>query len=382
MGQPKRCLSEDRLIVAVVFGILPHYRIPVSELMDLSSDIEYTFFSSNEDDFGIKHGDTSRLRSFVQARYYRLGNFIFQPAGIQLAFSKRFDAIVYLGDPHYLSTWIGVPIARLLGRRVLFWTHGWRRSKARPLGRQFRNIFYRMANSLLVYSERGRRLGIGFGYPADRIDVVYNSLDADRAAAVFAAIEAEPARDRPQALFTEQDRPLLICTARLTEACRFDLLVDAAARLAEAGAPVNVLLVGDGPERERLRTRAKAQGVETHFFGACYDEEVLGRMLYHADLTVSPGKVGLTALHSLTYGTPVITHDNLDEQMPEVEVVTEGRTGALFRQDDVQDLTDTIASWLAAGHDRAAIRQSCRDVIRMKWNPATQAEIIRQALLR
>jgi glycosyltransferase involved in cell wall biosynthesis len=374
--------SEAPMRVAVLYGIWPHYRLPVGEAMDRSTGVEYTFFSSNRRDFGIEHADTSRLRRFVTAPYGRVGKVLFQPAGIRLALSDRFDAIVYLGDPNYLSTWIGAPIARLRGKRVLFWTHGWRRSESSTLKRSVRHAFYRIAHSLLVYAERGRRIGIAQGFPADRIDVVYNSLDVDRAASVLSEIEASPGESRPQMLFADPDRPLLICTARLTHACRFDLLLEAAARLHAAGSPVNVLLVGDGPARERLAALADSLGVTAHFFGACYDEDVLGRLLYHADLTVSPGKVGLTALHSMMYGTPVITHGNLDQQMPEVEVVAVGRTGSLFRQDDAGHLAETIAAWLNGGQDRATVRETCRAVVRTKWNPETQAEIIRQALLR
>ena len=52
------------------------------------------------------------------------------------------------------------------------------------------------------------------------------------------------------------------------------------------------------------------------------------------DITVSPDKVGLTAIHSMAYGRPVITHDNMDRQGPEVEAVIPGRTdqGIVARQ--------------------------------------------------
>ena len=42
---------------------------------------------------------------------------------------------------------------------------------------------------------------------------------------------------------------------------------------------------------------------------------------------VSPGNVGLTAIHSLSYGTPVLTHNNFNNQMPEVESIQPGFNG-------------------------------------------------------
>ena len=105
-------------------------------------------------------------------------------------------------------------------------------------------------------------------------------------------------------------------------------------------------------------------------------------MIYDADLTVSPGKIGLTAMHSLMYGTPVVTHGDLDAQMPEVEAIEEGRTGAFFRRGDARDLAATIAGWLDAGLPRAQVRQAARAAIKAKWTPQGQARIIEEALLQ
>jgi glycosyltransferase involved in cell wall biosynthesis len=131
-----------------------------------------------------------------------------------------------------------------------------------------------------------------------------------------------------------------------------------------------------------LERLAAERGVALHLFGACHDEESLGQMIYHADCTVSPGKVGLTAMHSLMYGTPVVTHGDFDAQMPEVEAIEPGRTGAFFRRGDAQDLAAAIARWLDAPVPRAHVRAAARAAIRAKWTPQGQARIIEQAVLQ
>jgi glycosyltransferase involved in cell wall biosynthesis len=42
------------------------------------------------------------------------------------------------------------------------------------------------------------------------------------------------------------------------------------------------------------------------FYGESYNERELAPLIALADVCVSPGNVGLTAIHALTYGTPVI----------------------------------------------------------------------------
>src|SRR5436309_723071 len=80
--------------------------------------------------------------------------------------------------------------------------------------------------------------------------------------------------------------PILICTARLTKACRFDMLLNAQRLLLAQGHPVNVVLVGDGPERAALQDAAKDLGRAVRFYGECYDEPTLARLIMAADITV------------------------------------------------------------------------------------------------
>lgn len=103
-------------------------------------------------------------------------------------------------------------------------------------------------------------------------------------------------------------------------------------------------------------------------------------MLMTADLCVSPGEVGLTAMHALAYGTPVVTHDDFDHQKPEAECIVPGQTGAFFRRADPAHLANTLFEWLSRGQDREVIRTACYDKISILYNPNTQAKLINKAV--
>lgn len=380
-GHGEGSADAARMRVAVVYHAWPHYREPVMRAMDCSRSIAYDFYGSGEALEGVLHADPRAVSRFVPAPFRRWRNLVWQPGAVRAATTGRYQALILFADPNFASTWMAAAIARLRGRPVLFWGHGWLRSEGKAK-RIVRGAYFALSHRLLVYAERGLRLGVEAGFAAERITVVYNSLDVARADALIAAIEnGDLAPERPQAFFADPARPLLICTARLTAKCRFDLLLQAAAALAAQGRPVNVLLVGDGPERACLEAMDKALGVEAHFLGACHDEAVVGPMIYHADLTISPGKIGLTAMHSLMYGTPAITHGDFDAQMPEVEAIEAGVTGAFFRRDDADDLAATIADWLDRAPPRDQVRTAARAAIHAKWTPQVQARIIEQAVL-
>lgn len=106
-------------------------------------------------------------------------------------------------------------------------------------------------------------------------------------------------------------------------------------------------------------------------------------MFYNADVCVSPGNVGLTAIHSLTYGCPVITHNNFPFQGPEFESIIQGKTGDFFQENDVNSLADTIQKWLSQNlHSREAIRQFAYQTIDTKWNLYYQMNILKQVFLK
>ncbi|MEL7691457.1 glycosyltransferase [Citromicrobium bathyomarinum] len=348
--------------------------------LDALEGLDIVFFGDTAPYQGIKPAPLSAVRRFRPAPFKMIGSFIWQPEAVRQALSPKYDAMIFLGDQHQIGMWLGMIAARSTGKGVLLWSHGWIKRESAP--RAFlRWLFHRLAHRVLVYSERGREGGIAQGFPADRIVTVFNSLDVAAADGIVARIENRAlASVNPHTFFAAPEHPLLICVGRLTEKVRLDLLLDAAAQLGEDGRPVNVLLVGDGPVREELERQAQQQELNVHFYGECYDEEITGQLIYHSDIMVAPGKIGLTAMHSLMYGTPAITHSNLDRQMPEVEAIEPGRTGALFTFGDAEDLARTIAEWLDTPRTREDVRKMARAAIHDKWHPQTQAQIIANAI--
>ncbi len=271
-------------------------------------------------------------------------------------------------------------IARVLGKRVLMWTHGWLREET-GLKKVFRDSFYRLANGLLLYNRRARAFGKAHGFRPERLHVVYNSLDTAAQTRVRESITDEQVRETREEYFPGRTQhPVLSIVARLMPAKKIDLLIEAAAILEQRGTPVNVLVVGNGTEKDALAELAKNKDVHAHFTGALYDESELGRMFLATDLTVMPGPIGLLVMHSLVYGTPMITNSNIDRQMPEFEAITEGVTGGFFEDDDAGSLADAIGRWLTNAGDPDQIRAASRAVIENFYNPLTQSALIDRAV--
>lgn len=99
-------------------------------------------------------------------------------------------------------------------------------------------------------------------------------------------------------------------------------------------------------------------------------------------LGVAPGNVGLTAMHTMVFGTPVISHNDFKWQMPEFEAIKPGKTGDFFERNSVQSLACTISKWFTEKKDkRDKVRQACYEEIDTNWNQYYQMEIIKKNLI-
>lgn len=364
--------------VAVVCHYFPHYRTATLLELAASDAAEFLFLGDTTDPqrAGIKGSAIEQHPRFRRLRAWRLpfGLFV-QPGLILWALGRRVDTLVIGAVPHCLSYWIAPPLARLAGKRVVFWTHGWIQDE-RGLRNWLRKRFYRLANALLLYGHFGKALAMQRGFRPEQLHVVYNALDyeAQRAARESATpAELQATRRR---LFGESTAPVLVSCGRLVAYRELGSVLEALALLRSRGRDFNLLLIGDGPERASLEDQARRLGVPVVFYGACYDERELSRLIMCADLTVSPGNVGLTAMQSLAYGTPVLTHDNPWEQAPESESLEPGVTGQLFQWRDVDDMADQIAAWFDREVDREEIRRRCVATIERFYNPAFQRQVI------
>ena len=113
----------------------------------------------------------------------------------------------------------------------------------------------------------------------------------------------------------------------------------------------------------------------------CYDENINAELVYNADLCVSPGNIGLTAIHVLMFGCPAISNDDFSHQMPEFEAIQEGKTGTFFEMDNINDLSAKIDAWfMTNGNKRDEIRLNCFKEIDEQWNPYFQIEVLKKQL--
>ena len=368
--------------VYFITNIFPHYRKALWREILSNTNFCATFYFSKNNPLSIKEGrlENNSLKARIKnvKGYWLFKKYlIWQSNIIEVCLTKQFDSIVFLGEMNILSNWIGAIICRIRRKKVVFWSHGFYGHES-SLKSFFRKCFYKIANKHIVYENRGKSLMIKCGFKAQNIEVIYNSLDYENQKLLFEKLNKT--KHNSSIFFRNNTLPVFIYIGRLIESKKVDQLIKAVKNINADKQICNLLIVGSGPDQEKLRGLAKNEIISktTHFYGPCYDENIISNLIFNSICTVSPGNIGLTVINSFTYGTPAITHNNFGNQMPEAEVIKEGITGFFFKENDIlsleQALTDIINS-------KIDFKAECRRVIDSYYNPTYQVKILESVLL-
>ena len=345
------------------------------------------FFYSKQHLSGIKgvaidtHFKKKDLSRFHFLRNYSLKGIVFWQSKVifKCLFSK-FDTAIFLGEMTILSTWIAASICRLRKKQVVFWGHGLYGNES-LLKKRVRVAFYKLAHRHLLYENRAKKLMEKSGFHSKNLFVIYNSLNYEKQRELFNDLENKKVKNAVTPFFKNKELPTLIFTGRLTKQKRIDLLIKAIGKEFFKAPQYNLLIVGEGSERQHLEELAtqKMESGTFHFTGASYDETQLAKFLYCSDLCVSPGNIGLTAIHALSYGTPVCTHSNFTHQMPEAEAIIEGENGFLFEEDSIESIMNGISKWFEKCHQKNP-KEAIRKVVDQFYNPNYQYEVFKNVI--
>jgi glycosyltransferase involved in cell wall biosynthesis len=365
--------------IVIIYHYIAHYRLPVFKELKNSKKLDIDIVAGTKTDTNIKVVTPDKLDfKLLNNRWLLNKKLLWQSSVLSLLFNP-YKHYIFLGNPYFISTWISLIICKIIGKKASIWTHGVTFDLS-VMKRFFFKILWGLSAKIFVYGHYAKNKMIEYGVDAQKIIVIYNSLDYSRQVTLRNNfIKSNVFSDH-----FENNNPTLIFTGRLTIIKKLNQILEAMKILKDDGINCNLIFVGNGAERDSLKNLTSKLSLKENvwFYGACYDEELLGNFFMNSKVCIAPGNVGLTAMHSLVFGTPVITHSNFEAQMPEFEAVEDGVTGSFFEKDNIHDLTKKIKFWLTM-KDEIFLekRKMCTKIIDEKYNPKVQREIFEETLL-
>ncbi|MGD1041785.1 MAG: glycosyltransferase [Sedimentisphaerales bacterium] len=372
---------------------IPHYRVPIFRRLSQNTNFNFEVCAGDNTNIGggAKIASASEIGKIEGVNWRRLESrrikgplfkdFEWQPEAVKIALKEDIDVVISFG---YQS------LSNLLVRIICFfrripvieWTQGVKRSEC-GLRWLVRKFYYKWATAFLLYGEFARDFFVSRGFKKEQIFVVHNSLDHDRQVAVRERIGPDQIEQcRRDFGIISPDHRLIFNSSRLEKGKQLHLLIEAVALLKQRGCYVQCILIGDGREEDSLKRLAQECGVadQVVFYGACYDEGKLGLIITSSDLCVVPGEVGLVAMHSLVYGTPLLTCENTRGMHgPEIETIKEGQTGGYFKDGDFASLAEKMEAMLYSIPCKKRMSDACKQIIDTQYTPEYQERIIMEA---
>lgn len=221
-------------------------------------------------------------------------------------------------------------------------------------------------DQIIAVSEPLRDRLIAEGCPAGKTGVIPMGVDLS---ATF--IPGEQARSRSEILFV----------GRLVRSKGVDVLLRAMPGILEQHPEATLTLVGDGPEKVSLHSTAHSLGIDerVHFAGAL-PHSALPFYYRRAAILAMPSReegFGLVLVEALGCGCPVAASD-----LPALRaIVTDGKTGRLFRRDEVEDLTRVVCDIIGDPNFARSMAEQGRLHVRQRYDWSQAAQSYRDTLL-
>ncbi len=332
--------------IAYVARFVPEYRRPILEKLNEQLDGRLIVCAGTSRDTSFK--DLSRgpapgyRRIDLKNRW--IGN---QRALIQNScpiFGCNPIVILAEESPRTVSLpWL-LATARLKQIGTLLWGHFSSNRRAfseRNLLDRYRIALAKRVDGCVCYTDEIADL-IRPHVPAERRFIARNTLDTDELFQIHKTLEAEGKEHVRARLGIPMQGKTMVFIGRLVADKKPEVLLNLHKKLCTKE-KTTLIIIGDGPERNRLIAQAQDEDLGNVFFpGTLTKLEDSAPWMYAADVMVCPGYVGLNVNHAFCLGLPVVTCSSPDPQIryhsPEIAYLKTGVNGVLAPYGDLDSL--------------------------------------------
>ena len=228
-----------------------------------------------------------------------------------------------------------------------------------------RRYIYKKADATVNYASCAYDVLPSYGVKREDIFVRYNTSDTD-------------------ALFEQREKvistlpmlkvcPRILHIGRLVKWKKVDLLVEAFQKISEKYPDTELVIIGDGPERQTLEQQVLQLGLEdrTVFTGAIYDPLTLGQYMHESSVYVLAGMGGLSINDAMCFSLPVICSvcDGTEK-----DLITDGVNGYIFQEGNVDSLAYKIDLVLSDRAKAKVMGEASYRVIKEKINLETVSQ--------
>jgi len=253
---------------------------------------------------------------------------------LKLLRETRFDTVLMPIEKKHLPLILFVFILKFPFRfKLVSYNHPTTRTGSwnPAFGRMMTKFLFHLYDRIVFYTMESRDLAVDSGLlPAAKAFYANNTLDTTE---IWANYHFEVNRSDPK---------VLLFIGRLISNKRLDLLLRYYEELKRILPGLRLIVIGDGPEAERIKAAAGKDGDLT-WLGAVVDEVRIASVMRQVHAVFVPGWSGLSIVHAFCYGKPYITLKGTHP--PEIGYLKDGQNGLLLDGDikmDIRRIADLL----------------------------------------
>lgn len=362
---------RHRGVVLIQQRTLPHYRVPFFDHLATLLEEELHVFAGNPAGMqSVKTNYDLHKAHFQPAinRSYGSGKLVVYSQSGLVPLLRRLepDVLIVEANPRVISTASGIRWMRKRHQPVIGWGLGvlpWVDfAPLLPLRRGVLGRFYRQFDALLCYSTKGARDYESLGVASERIFIAPNAVSSRRADEVWSLALMNPH------IVTEwrnelglSNRPVILYVGRLIPSKRASDLIEACSTFRDA---CELVIIGEGPDSERLRNIARDKFPNTRFLGYL-DGEALAKAIAVSDLFVMPGTGGLALQEIMAYGKPAVVASGDGTQL---DLIRDGVNGFHISAGDVVSLSTILNRMISEPILLKSMGNESRSIIEKEHN--------------
>lgn len=315
--------------VVIVYRFLPQYRVPFYEglrtrLREDGIDLELIYGDGDADDRAKRDLVSIDWGVAVPNRIVRLGSagLYWQPV---LDRVRSADLIIVEQASRLLLNYLLLFGQRLGGPRVALWGHGrnFQADGRHRVAEWVKAFASKHAHWWFAYNQRSADVVAALGFPRSRISIVENAIDTTSLRTHVASISASERAAMLRRWQLDGSRLGAYVGGLYKEKC-IPFLLDAARLLRDHMPGFELLIAGDGPQRDLVREAADRHAW-VKVVGPTFGRDKAA-LLAAAQVMLLPGAVGLAVLDAFAAGLPLAT-TNVPFHGPEIAYLTEQVTG-------------------------------------------------------
>lgn len=337
--------------------VIPKYRVPLFNALTKNEAFDLEVHASKSISGMPSSADESLYEfNFIQHECeLKINGSIYKQKAMKLSSDyKEGDVLVYNSNPRFISNRALVNQAKKRGMRLIAWNHANSSTSSGIKSWLRKKITASKADDLLLYTSDEVTPMLEEGWERENLYYLNNTINEKEIFECLTSFSNEEsvksAKKSARILAFKkehslEDKKVFLFCGRLTEKSELNLLIEALGKCtAKERDDLLFIIIGDGQQLGAYKQQAEDCGLTKNFLwlGSIYEEVKLAPWFLSADYFIYPGAIGLSVNHAMSYGLPVITHNNRQKQMPEFSYIKDGANGLLYEYQSIESLRSTI----------------------------------------